>query len=129
MIEMIAYEEIHHVSIVVTDLKRSKRFYGGVLGLQEIPRPSFDFPGAWYQIGRSQQLHLIVHDRAQTLRVEGGIDTRDGHFALRVKDYDKTLDWLTGSGVEVVAKPDSKAGFRQIFACDPDGNIIEFNVE
>jgi len=108
-------------------LARAKRFYSGVLNLQEISRPAFDFPGAWYQIG-NQQLHLIVHPPAQVLRTKGGIDTRDGHFALRVRDYMETVEWLRSRDIEVVLKPDSTAGFAQIYCCDPDGNVIEFNV-
>jgi len=113
--------------LIVTDLDRAKNFYGKVLNLNEIPRPAFDFPGAWYKVG-NQQLHLIVHPQAQVLRTKGGIDTRDGHFALRVKDYMKTVDWLRSHGVEVVLKPNSTAGFAQVYCCDPDGNVIEFNV-
>jgi catechol 2,3-dioxygenase-like lactoylglutathione lyase family enzyme len=37
---------IHHVSLPVNDPERSKEFYGSVLGLGEIERPLFDFPGA-----------------------------------------------------------------------------------
>ncbi|MEW9668296.1 VOC family protein [Ammoniphilus sp. 3BR4] len=125
---MIQYENIHHVSLIVTDLEKAKAFYSQVLALQEIPRPDFNFPGAWYQIG-SQQLHLIVHPAAQTLRTKGGIDTKDGHFALRVKDYHRTVEWLKNMAVEMVLKPNSTAGFSQIYCCDPDGNVIEFNVD
>ena len=40
---MIAIESLHHIGITVTDLARAKAFYGGVLGLRELPRPPFDF--------------------------------------------------------------------------------------
>jgi catechol 2,3-dioxygenase-like lactoylglutathione lyase family enzyme len=39
-------EGIHHTAIIVTDVERAKRFYGGVLGLSELPRPDFGFEGA-----------------------------------------------------------------------------------
>src|SRR5690606_38488003 len=59
----IQYEDIHHVSLTVTDLARSKTFYQEILGLREIERPAFNFEGAWFGIGSSgRQLHLIVHD-------------------------------------------------------------------
>jgi glyoxylase I family protein len=48
---MIQVETLHHVSISVTDLDQARHFYGDLLGLSEIPRPPFDFPGAWYQLG------------------------------------------------------------------------------
>ena len=45
---MLEVETLHHVSICVTDLDQARQFYGGMLGLREIPeeRPkAFDFPG------------------------------------------------------------------------------------
>ncbi|MFC4103299.1 VOC family protein [Paenibacillus xanthanilyticus] len=123
---MLAIDGYHHVSILVTDLARAKAFYKNILGLKEIPRPPFDFPGAWFAVGENgQQLHLIVHD-GETRRA-GGIDTRDGHFALRVADYEAAIDWLSGHGLKYRAKPDSITGFAQIFLLDPDHNIIELN--
>lgn len=122
----IHYEQLHHVSVIVTDLERAKAFYGGVLGLKETLRPDFDFGGAWYAVGDTgQQLHLIVHD-GETRR-SGGIDTRDGHFALRVRSYKETLAWLDRCGVPCEARPRPKAGFAQIYVLDPDRNIIELN--
>ncbi len=38
---------LHHVAVTVTDLDRARRFYSDVLGLVELPRPPFDFGGAW----------------------------------------------------------------------------------
>jgi catechol-2,3-dioxygenase len=47
-------EAIHHVSLGVTDLEISRRFYSQILGLEELTRPPFDFPGAWFSAGASQ---------------------------------------------------------------------------
>ncbi|WP_219835084.1 VOC family protein [Paenibacillus sp. R14(2021)] len=123
---MIRHEGIHHVSLIVTDLGRAKRFYEEVIGLQPIVRPAFDFPGAWYAIGGSgEQLHLIVH--AGEMGRSGGIDTRDGHFAIRVADFDETIAWLDRCGIEHRNNRNSITGFAQIFLLDPDHNIIELN--
>ena len=125
---MIAVERVHHVAVNVTDLARSRRFYAEVLGLAEIPRPDFDFPGAWFALGE-QQLHLIVHPPARTLRGTNEIDSRDGHVALRVRDYAETLEHLRALGVPHSARPQGKTSFMQIFVTDPDGNVIELNAE
>jgi catechol 2,3-dioxygenase-like lactoylglutathione lyase family enzyme len=126
---------LHHVSLAVTNLERSRAFYGGVLGLEEIERPPFDFPGAWYRLG-DRQLHLIVHDRP-TLRT-GGIDSRDVHFALRVGSYRDTVARLRARGYSGDApddlkrlreNPQGKAGFPQVFLLDPDRHVIELNAE
>ncbi|TXC90448.1 glyoxalase [Metabacillus litoralis] len=125
---MLHIENIHHVSLSITDLEKSKHFYGQILGFQELDRPNFDFPGAWYQVG-SQQLHLIQHKDSKTLRKSNELNSRDGHFAIRVKDYDQTLAYLKEKNLEVSEKPKSKSGFAQIFCNDPDFNLIEFNVD
>ncbi|MDQ0257913.1 catechol 2,3-dioxygenase-like lactoylglutathione lyase family enzyme [Evansella vedderi] len=125
---MISYESLHHVSLSVKDIDVSKRFYGEVLGLEELERPNFDFKGAWYSVG-VQQLHLIESKNKELISGIGQINTRATHFALRVTNYYETVSWLKENGVEIVEKPNSTSGFAQIFCCDPDGYIIEFNVE
>lgn len=125
---MITYEELHHVGVNVTDLPKAKWFYRNVLCLPELERPPFDFEGAWFAAGR-QQIHLLVAPSSQTIRADRHLSSREGHFALRVTDYDKTLRWLKQHEIEVLEKPDSKSGFAQLFIADPDGNLIELHVK
>lgn len=125
---MITYKCIHHVSLNVTNLEKAKEFYSKILCLKEIQRPDFDFPGAWYEI-EGQQLHLIVDSSSQTIRKEKSLSSREGHFALRVENYFDTLKWLKQNDVEIIEKPNGKSGFAQIFCADPDGNLIELNVD
>jgi catechol 2,3-dioxygenase-like lactoylglutathione lyase family enzyme len=126
---------LHHVSLAVTNLERSKAFYGDVLGLKEIERPRFEFAGAWYGVG-DRQLHLIVHDKP-TLRTRG-IDSHDVHFALRVRSYRETVAFLQSRGYSSETRDDAKrlrenqwgkAGFPQVFILDPDRYVIELNAE
>jgi len=126
--DLIQYKCLHHISLTVTDLERAKNFYSKTLCLKEIQRPDFDFPGAWYEIG-SQQLHLIVDPTSQTIRTDKSISSREGHFALRVENFADTLNWLKQNEVEILEKPDGISGFAQIFCADPDGNLIELNVD
>jgi len=129
---------IHHVSLNVTDLERSRRFYREILGLEEIARPPFSFPGAWFRVARSQQLHLIVHEGA-TFRGQKGVDTRDNHFAVRVEDYHAAVKFLRSRGyredaaeldlLKMRTQPHATAGFPQIYICDPDRHVIEINAE
>jgi glyoxylase I family protein len=128
-------ESLHHVSLPVTDLARSEHFYEQILGLDKLERPAFDFPGAWFQVGACQQLHLIVHPN-QTFRTGKGIDTRDIHFAVRVASYRETLGYLRSQGYEeesadefhrIKLQPKALAGFPQMYILDPDRHVIEIN--
>jgi glyoxylase I family protein len=120
---------LHHVTIGVVDLAAAKEFYGGVLGLAEIERPGFGFSGAWYDLGEGRQLHLVVNTAARALRGTTEIDSRDGHFALRVSDFAAALDHLRAHGVEVRDSPTNPTPWMQAYLTDPDGNVIELNVE
>ncbi len=129
---------LHHVSIPVTDLERSRRFYREVLGLSEIDRPPFDFAGAWFALGDGQ-LHLIVHagqPSPPTFRTGKPIDSRDVHFAIRVADFRAAVRDLRSKGYdEKAADPflrlrvneNATAGFPQVFILDPDHHTIELN--
>jgi glyoxylase I family protein len=120
---------LHHVSVCVTDLTRARHFYGEVLGLRELARPDLGFPGAWYAVGTTQELHLIVHPPSKTMRGTPEIDGRDGHFAFRVASYEDTLARLRRYGVALIESPRNATPWAQIYVADPDGNVIEFNVE
>jgi catechol 2,3-dioxygenase-like lactoylglutathione lyase family enzyme len=117
---------LHHVSINVTDLERARRFYAEVLGLEEIPRPPFDFPGAWYRLG-DRQLHLIVHPATHTLRGTTAISSREGHFAIGVESFEAARTRLEASGIPFDARPRGRTPWAQIFLADPDGNLIELS--
>jgi len=63
---------LQHCGLIVADLERSRGFYGGALGLEEVPRPgNFVFEGAWFQVG-DDQLHLLVE--TDTTSSAGGAD-------------------------------------------------------
>ena len=112
--------ELNHVAIHVAEVERSCTFYRDVLRLESLPRPAFDFPGAWFRLGAVQELHLIG-------RVLGNVPSvnTNNHFALRVEDIAAWERHLRQIGAESYPKKQRPDGAWQIFLRDPDGHIIE----
>ena len=111
--------ELNHVTLHVRDLAASEHFYGNILGLKKLPRPNFDFPGAWYAFG-NQDLHLIYDNNLSST------DRHNHHFALKVEDTYQVKEELEAKGFSDFEshglRPD---GAVQLFLKDPDGYRIE----
>jgi catechol 2,3-dioxygenase-like lactoylglutathione lyase family enzyme len=119
---VIPFVRLHHVSFAVKDLDASRRFFGDVLGLQEIERPNFSFPGAWYALG-DRQLHLIVEPAAG--RQAADRISRSDHMALEVGSIDSVKQALQGASIEYGEGGNQTLGMDQVFCRDPDGHVIE----
>jgi catechol 2,3-dioxygenase-like lactoylglutathione lyase family enzyme len=108
--------QIDHVSVLVTDVERSRRFYRDLLGLEEIAKPkTFDFSVLWFDLG-NQQLHLLLKDRPDAVSPR--------HFALRVADAVAARDYFRSRGVPF-AETTPIPHCDRFFIADPDGNRIE----
>jgi glyoxylase I family protein len=107
---------IDHVSVLITDLGRSRRFYRDVLGLREIAKPkTFDFRVIWFDLG-TQQLHLLLKPNPDAISPR--------HFALRVADIHAAREHCRRHGLE----PEETTPIPhcdRFFIHDPDGNRIE----
>jgi catechol 2,3-dioxygenase-like lactoylglutathione lyase family enzyme len=112
--------QLNHVAIHVADVERSCDFYRNILQLGPLPRPDFDFPGAWFLLGADQELH-IIGDR--TADVVG--DHRGNHYALMVDDIDAWENHLIAQNVKYRPRATRPDGAFQIFLTDPDGHVIE----
>ena len=122
---------LQHCGLIVADLEASRRFYGGALGLEEVPRPhNFRFEGAWFQIG-DDQLHLLVE--AETTARAGVADPGPSatmgladHVAIEIDDLAGARARLDKHGVAPIGGPMPRGdGYVQIFLRDPDGHVIE----
>ncbi len=95
----------------------ARRFFGDVLGLQEIEKPESlrARGGVWFRVG-GQQLHVGVEP--------GFAPARKAHPAFAVGSYDELLERLQAAGV--VATPDDTIPrLRRCYVEDPWGNRIE----
>jgi catechol 2,3-dioxygenase-like lactoylglutathione lyase family enzyme/uncharacterized protein YunC (DUF1805 family) len=122
-------KSLDHVTLVVKDLNRSRRFYVDVLGMREVPRPAFSFAGSWFQAGATQ-IHLILEfsgsGPAGNLVPPTQRTSRTHHFAFLVDDAVAALAHLEKHQVPLVSSPKPRPdGYMQVFVTDPDGHVVE----
>jgi glyoxylase I family protein len=115
--------DIHHVSLLTSDLQQSLAFYEGILGLeQDRRRANLKYPGAWLQLG-GRQIHLLELPNPDPIKGRPEHVGRDRHLALTVSDIAQLENALLAAGVELTR---SRSGRRALFCRDPDGNGLEF---
>ncbi len=117
------FESIQHVSLIISNIERSKQFYAEVLGLAIDPnRPKMSSDGIWFNINSQQQIHLLLTDnpyKSVTPPTHAGLDR---HVALRAKDFNAIKSRLDKYKIAYTL---SKSGRNALFCRDPDKNILE----
>jgi catechol 2,3-dioxygenase-like lactoylglutathione lyase family enzyme len=117
-----------HVTLICADLTATRRFYVDFLGMAEVQRPAFKFPGLWFEIAGVQ-----IHATQQSPEAGkagwapgGSVISRSHHIAFAVDDVAKTLAAVEAHGIRIASplqrRPD---GFQQLYLHDPDGHLIE----
>src|SRR5438270_12589390 len=113
------FTAIDHVqlAIPVGEEDAARRFYSGVLGMSELPKPSelAKRGGCWFESG-TVQVHLGVEKDFRP--------AKKAHPALICAHYEELLAKLRAVGIEPVAANDI-AGVSRCHIHDPFGNRIE----
>jgi catechol 2,3-dioxygenase-like lactoylglutathione lyase family enzyme len=111
---------VDHVQIAAPEgcEAAAREFYGAVLGMKEIEKPSVlrARGGCWFQCG-AQQLHLGVERDFRP--------AKKAHPAFAVFNLDELREALTRRGV-AVADDDNLLDEHRFYAEDPWGNRLEF---
>lgn len=116
------FSGIAHHSVIISNLQRSRHFYGKVLGLEEdLGRPELSFDGIWYNVGQ-QAIHLLKLKNPDPVEGRPEHGGRDRHVCLLCDDINRVIERLEQYYIDFTR---SKSGRRAIFFRDPDGNAIE----
>jgi len=125
----ISVNAFDHVTIICADLDATRRFYVDLLGMKEVARPAFKFPGLWFQLG-DIQIHATQESREAGKAGWGDrgneVISRGHHIAFAVDDVSGALKIIEARGVRIASplqqRPD---GYKQAYLYDPDGHVVE----
>jgi catechol 2,3-dioxygenase-like lactoylglutathione lyase family enzyme len=107
-------EHVDYIAVPVTDMERSKQFYGETLGLPQTGDGGFPE----YQLGDNAFLYLL------SLEAIGSAfrAPHDAGFALRVSDVHEARKELEEKGVSFHGEVLDTGVCHMAFFADPDGN-------
>lgn len=122
---------INHTAIFVKDLKATKAFYEGILGLDTIPEPFHDGKHVWYSMGiPGVSMHVIQGADASDKKEY----YKNQHTCFSLESVDAFTKILEKNKIpyeDVAGKKNAITtridGVRQIWLQDPDGYWIEVN--
>jgi catechol 2,3-dioxygenase-like lactoylglutathione lyase family enzyme len=118
-----------HITLVCADLAATRRFYVDLIGMTEVPRPAFKFPGIWFELA-GMQIHATEANEESGRAGWGDLGVkivaRGHHFAFRVANVAEAVRIAVSQGVRVASpeqiRPD---GYVQAYLYDPDGHLVE----
>ncbi|WP_085522465.1 VOC family protein [Tuberibacillus sp. Marseille-P3662] len=115
-----SFSGIDHVQLAAPrgSEDESRRFYGDILGMKEIPKPVnlAKRGGVWFKCG-AQQLHIGIQDDF--------IPAKKAHPAFDVDHLQALRKRMVEHGVKV-KEDESLEGAERFYVNDPFGNRLEF---
>lgn len=124
---------LFHLAIKTADLEATRAFWTGVIGLREVPRPDFGYPGAWLacpQPGGQAIVHVYAGGPALSGdgRVEQGTAAID-HVSLSCTGFHAYRARLRHAGLAWREFLVPGTTLWQLFVYDPSGVQLELTFE
>ncbi len=121
------FNSVNHVAIIVSDFKKAKEFYVGVLGLRiidELNRGNKKAPIIYLDAGNIIIELFLFSTEPERLSYPEASGLR--HLAFNVDNFDRTVDDLKNKEIEVEnIRRDERTGKKMTFFNDPDGLPVE----
>jgi catechol-2,3-dioxygenase len=122
--------ELGHLVLYVSNLERSRHFYGEVLGFHEIG--AFGSGAAMFGSGRTHHELLLIEVGDDARPIPEGRRLGMYHVGLKIgtsdDDLREALVELRAAGVPVLGMSDHTVT-HSLYLADPDGNEIELYID
>lgn len=124
---------LFHVAIKTADLDATRVFWRDIIGLKEIQRPDFGYPGAWLGCPQPGGLGIIhIYAGGPALGPSGTAPYGTGaidHVSLSCSGYRAYIDRFTAAGLDWREFIVPGTSLWQIFVYDPSGVQLELTFE
>ena len=124
---------LFHVAIKTNDLEATRAFYCDVLGLLEVARPDFGFPGAWLACPLpGGQAIIHVYAGGPALGAEGRTPVGSAaidHLSLACAGYHEFAARFKKTGLAYREFLVPGTSLWQLFVYDPSGVQLELTFE
>lgn len=121
-----------HIGVKTGDLKQTLHFYCELLGMTEVWRPPFDYPGAW--LASSTPDSILIHVYAGKAALDSSGHVRTGtnaidHVAIGATGFHAMRSRMMASGRAWRQHIPPNTEIWQLFMHDPNGIMIELNFD
>lgn len=118
---------LDHYNVRTRKLAETVAFYENVLGLENGPRPAFNFPGAWLYSEGKPVVHLRdITPLGEPQKPDSGVIH---HIAFVSTGFRQMKEKLAARGVWYETSEVPGGALWQIFVRDPNGIVIELNYD
>lgn len=124
---------LFHVAVKTADLAATRHFYTGVIGLVEVARPDFGYPGAWLALpGPGGPAILHVYAGGPSLGRGGVVPVGGGaidHVSLSATGYQAYRQRFEAAGLPWREFLVPGTPYWQLFVYDPSGVLLELTFD
>jgi glyoxylase I family protein len=120
---------VDHIAVNVSDIHKSKAFYGGILGFEPLDAVDCgEFTIHYYRLPDGARLELFDYRGKSKRQSREDSDIGLRHLAFRVEDVAAHEQLLRQAGVTITLPTCDlpNLGARVLLFLDPDGVTIEF---
>lgn len=122
-----------HVAIKTNDLDKTVRFYHDVLGLTEVARPSFGYPGAWLAVPTPVGEALVhIYAGGPAMGTDGFVASGTAaidHVSLTAHGYGGFVERFAEHGLPWREFAVPGTTLWQLFVYDPSGVQLELTFD
>ena len=124
---------LFHLAIKTADLDATRAFWTGVIGLREIARPDFGYPGAWLACGQpGGQAIIHVYAGGPALGAAAQVPSGTGaidHVSLACSGYHAYVGRFRAAQLDWREFLVPGTTLWQLFVYDPSGVQLELTFE